>query len=268
MQLTLEQKSEVYERVEHFVNLGNEKLGSDLEKPYVKFDKRGRCGGTAMYRERDGYGELDFNAGLMVDNWDEYMNQVIPHEVAHLLKEHIYGPGKGMKAAHGYYWQSVMRTLGVKPDRTHKMDTSKVRMAPRTKTKHIYMCPCCKQEFVISQVRHNRMLRGRTYRHCVGDTIKYVRTLGKISNREAFAHKNANTAPAPEQRKAAVAKKAKAPAKGTKIAHAMLIYKTMLESVLTRHHTRQSIIAAISESMQITPHQAAGYYQNCKKRIG
>jgi len=80
--LTLSQKSEVYERVDHFINVANAEYGHSMEGPYVRFDKRGTCGGTADSQLM----ELNFNAGLMLDNWDEYMNQVIPHEVAHLVK--------------------------------------------------------------------------------------------------------------------------------------------------------------------------------------
>lgn len=259
--LTLEQKSAVYERVDHFVKMGNEKLGTDLEGPHVRFDKRGTCGGTACYS----LNELNFNAGLMIDNWDEYMNQVIPHEVAHLLKAHVYGEHRKGKlhSPHGVYWQRIMVMLGVNPDRTHNMDVSKVAYAPRPKTKHVYMCPCCDKEFVISQVRHNKMLRGRAdYQHCRGTSIKFVRTIGKVSQREAYEHKEAGTKPAPQQKKAAAAKKKGEPKAGTKIARALEVYRAHAGE------GRQTIIGQIALTLGITDKRAGQIYQDCKRREG
>lgn len=55
------------------------------------------------------------------------------------------------------------------------------------------------------------------------------------------------------------------PTPGTKIAHAMVIYKAMFEGDTTP--SRQDVISALEHSMQITRQQAAGYYQNCKKKV-
>lgn len=60
--------------------------------------------------------------------------------------------------------------------------------------------------------------------------------------------------------------KAKAPAKGTKIAHAMEVYKAM--SVDGVRSSRQDIISAMANSMQIEKKAAAGYFQSCKKKMG
>jgi len=57
----------------------------------------------------------------------------------------------------------------------------------------------------------------------------------------------------------------KAPAKGTKIAQALEVYKAKINS---NRNSRQDIIAALAYTMQITPQQAAGYYQSCKKKVG
>jgi len=249
--LTLIQKSKIYERVNHFVALGNEKFESDLDIPHVRFDKRGTTAGTAHYEML----ELNFNAGLMVDNWDEFMNQTIPHEVAHLLKGRIYGFGRGkFLAAHGTAWKKVMRALGVEPDRCHAMDVSKVRMP---KAKHIYTCDKCQKELVISSVRHNKMVRGtKTYLHCRGYGITHTKALGKMSYNDAADQKT----PAFMQQAA----NKPAARKGTKIAHAMTVFEAMVVDGV--RSSRQDVISAMSNSMQITKHQAAGYFQTCKKK--
>jgi len=57
-----------------------------------------------------------------------------------------------------------------------------------------------------------------------------------------------------------------APAKGTKIAHALVIYNEM--QVDGVRCSRQDIISAMANSMQIEKKAAAGYYQSCKKKVG
>ena len=256
--LTLSQKSEIYTRVDHFVAIANEEYHRELEGPHVRFDKRGSCGGTAD----SNLNELNFNAKLMLENWDEYINQIIPHEVAHLVKNAVYGTSRkgAMMRSHGGYWAYIMRVFGVNPDRTHDMDVGNVAQPKR---KFLYECPCCKTEFILSSVKHNKLVRGtKRYSHnTCGETIVLVKELGTVTMEEAINQKT------PAFIKQAVAKKApKAPKAGTKIAHALSVYNAM--EVDGVRCSRQDIISAMANSMFITKHAAAGYYQNCKKRIG
>ena len=249
--LTLAQRNEVYKRVYQLVKLGNEIHNTDLESPHVRFDKRGTCGGTACYSLL----ELNFNAGLMVDNWEEYINQVIPHEVAHLLKDHIHGTSRrGPGSSHGRYWQNIMRKLGVDPDRTHSMDTSKVAMPKR---KYIYECEGCGKELVISSVRHNKIARGqKRYSHCRGSFIVIKKSLGLVTNEAAHDQKTPN-----------FIKKA-VPKAGTRINKIMSIYTRYVGC------SRQEMITYIVSEMEsqynetLTRTQAAGYFQTCKKKVG
>jgi SprT protein len=271
--LTLEQKSEVYEAVEKYVAMGNEALGIEMPVPHVRFDKRGTTAGTAHLEAH----EVNYNAQILLDNWDEFMARTVPHEVAHLLKHTKYGSVRGnggINSHHGLYWKQIMRMLGADPSRCHSMDTTNSARTTSPKRQHLYKCEGCESELVISSVRHNRMLRGtRSYSHCRGHKLKYLRPLGQMTYREAAQEKSAptkpkNTANRPgiiDKKPAPVAKKTvKAPKPGTKIYHATLIYNEMRKTT----DNRQDIISAIANSMQITKHQAAGYYQTCKKRIG
>lgn len=269
--LTLEQKSEIYCRVDHFINIASVEYHRTIEGPHVRFDKRGTCGGTAD----TSINELNFNAPLMLDNWDEYLNQVIPHEVAHLVKGAVYGTErKGeLMRSHGTYWKRIMRTFGIEPDRTHKMDTSSVA-TKSPKRKHMYQCECCGKELVMSSVRHNKMLRGRAnYRHTpCGDagTLVHTSALGKMTTAEAMDKKipgfiaDAVKKPA---RKAPTKKASTAPKAGTKISQAFAIYKRY------EGCTRQEMITYLVSEMaslhnvEITRQAAAGYFQNCKKRV-
>jgi len=256
--LTLEQRSEIYTRVDHFINIASDAYNRELDGPHVRFDKRGTCGGTANCS----LNELNFNAGLMVDNWDEYLNQVIPHEVAHLVKGAVYGTDRNgpLMRSHGVYWQEIMRKFDIEPDRLHNMNTDKVAQPKR---KYLYECTCCGMEFIMSSVKHNRFIRRqKKYSHC-GEAIILRKELGTITTASARNHVTPTFI---KQARAEKKASTKAPKAGTKIAHALVIYEAMqVESVRA---SRQDTISALANSMQITRHAAAGYYQNCKKRIG
>ena len=260
MKLTQAQKNTVIERVEYFVNKGNEIFNTDLGMPTVLFKKRGTTAGTAWYDKM----ELDFNAGLLVDNFEHFMNDTIPHEVAHLIDKHVYGHRRtysGKRISHGQTWKSIMRQLGVDPERCHKMDTSKTAMPI---TKHIYVCEGCKQELVISQVRHNKLLRGRVkyYSHCRGTKLVFKETLGKISTSDAYDQNAAKKAAKAKTDTTAEAKKA--PKTGSKLSVAFVVYKNAKAKVPSI--TRKELISLLVDSMNVTTSQATNLFQHCKKR--
>lgn len=140
-------------------NLACQEFNIDASKYNITviFDLRGATGGTALK-----LGEsctLNYNMTLAMDNQDEYINVIIPHEVAHLITDIIYGviirgyrKGKAIQDSHGREWQYVMRRLGQKPNRCHKMDVSKVKT--RLTRPYVYTCSNCHHEYKITKNRH------------------------------------------------------------------------------------------------------------------
>jgi SprT protein len=125
---------------------------------------------------------LKFNIVLAEDNEDEYMNQIIPHEVAHIISAIKYGYiikgyrvtrkyGKVIKTpvydSHGVYWQHVMWAMDKSPDRCHTLDVSKVKQK-RTIRRHVYACPVCKKEYGVTSQKHTKICNsnGRVYPYC------------------------------------------------------------------------------------------------------
>ncbi len=258
--LTITQKEQLISQVAVFVEMGNSKMGTNLPMPTVVFKKRGACGGTALSSKN----ELDFNSGLASENFDEYMNQVVPHEVAHLLKDKKYGSarGRGPNSAHGSNWQRVMMTLGVRPDRTHSMDVSN-QSTRRPQNKFIYRCEGCQKEIVMGPKHHKKVLAGNSrlrHKGCGGASITYLHPAGAVSWVEAKEKTNNNSIPTP----APGAPKKVATLKDTKINRALIAYKAAKEH--KPEITRQEMLALLVDIMDITVNQAVGLYQNCKKR--
>ena len=256
--LTLEQRIAVNERVDNLIDMGNAHFGTDCNVPHVRFDKRGTCGGTANYSKM----ELNFNAGLMVDNWDEYMNQIIPHEVAHIIKTHIYGYGKGRNSAHGANWKRVMRAFGVEPDRCHNMDVSKVKQYKAPLKKYIYVCQCgCDKEVILSAVRHNRMVRGtHNYQLHRGAKLVHKESLGSMTYKEAHDRKMPGFMKEAAANKKPAKKKASEPKAGTIAARALAIFREM-DGV-----NRPEVIRVIAMELNVTEKRAGQIYQGAKRK--
>ena len=156
--------------VHHHIDLANEKMGLCIPYPTITYKVTGACGGKAYGDKR-----VDFNMGLAVDNLAEYVNQVVPHECAHIVVNHKWGPeykrtrtGKIRRISHGERFYSVMRMYGVREERTHKMDTSKVKTKRNTK-KFAVVCTGCGFEATVGAVRAKKMMAGHTYVHSCGN---------------------------------------------------------------------------------------------------
>ena len=131
--------------------------GRQLPEVRISFSQRGRSAGQ-MRIDAKGHPEIRYNLGMATLQSEEFLREVVPHEVAHLVTWLQYGD---RARPHGAEWQSVMRYFGIEtPRRCHdfKMDES-----IRQQRRWAYRCNC--REHTLSTTRHNRAQRGTRY-HC------------------------------------------------------------------------------------------------------
>lgn len=120
-----------------------------FKRPDYLFNQRGRSAGTAHLQ----LNLIKFNATLFIQNKEEFFQQVVPHEVAHLIAYQRYGKVR----PHGKEWQHVMQTVFNRPaDTTHSLDTSDV-----VGKQFSYQCLCTTHQLTIR--RHNKILKGTKY---------------------------------------------------------------------------------------------------------
>src|SRR3546814_1296313 len=79
---------------------------------------------------------VQLNSVRYQENIQDYLDDTIPHEVAHLITYVLHGREA---KAHGNEWQSLMRALGVRPDRCHSYDTTNSAVA---KAVYKFKCDC------------------------------------------------------------------------------------------------------------------------------
>lgn len=147
--ITSHLKDRVLQCLDDFLGVAEAKLQITIPKPTVCFNQRGKIAGSARLQVN----QIRLNPTLLTDNPDRFCQEVIPHELAHLIVYQLYGRAR----PHGKEWKSVMESVFKLPAQTrHDMDVSKV--SGKTFS---YRCQC--GPVVLSVRRHNKVLRGQQY---------------------------------------------------------------------------------------------------------
>ncbi len=118
----------------------------------VTFVAKGRAAGMAKWAKRFGESvyNLEFNVDAINKDWDEMVNEVIPHEVAHVV-DYVY---RG-KSNHDRFWSMLCSQLGGNPSRTHTIPVEKARKT----TKVQYIASCGTEVWLTTQM-HNKVQKG------------------------------------------------------------------------------------------------------------
>jgi len=123
-----------------------------FKRPVVSLELRGQKAGVAHLHEN----KLRFNRELYQRNTEDFLQQTVPHEVAHLVAHHMFGD---RIAPHGQEWQLIMRGVyELPPLRCHSYEVKR-----RQVLRYLYRCPCPSSEFAFTPQRHSLVRKGRRY---------------------------------------------------------------------------------------------------------
>ncbi|MFD1383967.1 SprT family zinc-dependent metalloprotease [Rhodanobacter aciditrophus] len=155
-------RAKITAKIAHCIQLAERYFKIKLVVPTFNFKQRGRTAGTAYLQTN----EMRFNLFMLKQDCEKFIEQVVPHEVAHLVVFQVYG---SRPKPHGPEWTAIMEHLfNVEADRTHDFDV------PSPKRLFIYQCDCQTHEFTAH--RHGRAKRGTQYlcKRCKGH-LAFVR---------------------------------------------------------------------------------------------
>lgn len=140
----------------------NRILKTDYPEPNLNYQQKGTVAGTAHYH----LWQISLNSVLLQVNGQVFIDEVVPHELAHLLAHRHFG----RVSPHGKEWQYMMEhVLNVPASRTHKFDIASVQGKVFE-----YDCQCQRHQLTIR--RHNRIQKGQTEYRCkqCNSLLKFV----------------------------------------------------------------------------------------------
>ncbi|WP_071979152.1 SprT family zinc-dependent metalloprotease [Alteromonas sp. RW2A1] len=157
--LTEQQRQQIQAEVESCYLKAERYFKKVFERPLLSYRRSGKNAGTAFLQQN----RINIHPLLFSENQEEFIHDVIPHEVSHLLVWNLFGRTK----PHGREWQSIMlEVFNRSPSTTHSFDTKGVVNTVA------YRCNC--SEHAISLRRHKNVLSGKAQyrcRKCSGELV-------------------------------------------------------------------------------------------------
>ncbi|MDW6001919.1 SprT family zinc-dependent metalloprotease [Vibrio mangrovi] len=168
MTVSPELQTQINTQIQACITRASRYFDQHFPPPSLSYKLRGKAAGKAYLHQW----EIRLNPVLLIENQTEFLQQVIPHEIAHLLVHRLYGRVR----PHGPEWQSVMtQVFHLNPQTTHQFDIRSV--AGQTFSYH---CQC--QQFSLSIRRHRKVQRQEVTYRCTQCNQPLVYTESEISS--------------------------------------------------------------------------------------
>ncbi len=155
----------VHQRTQELVHQASSYFTRPFSTPAITFRRSGKNAGTAFLNQN----RVNFHPVFLVENFQQYIDHVIPHEVAHLIVFQVYGKRRTLTHSlfrrqsvavkpHGEEWRHLMEVVFEANARaTHNFDTASLGIKTFS-----YRCGCQSMDLTIR--RHNRIKKGVRYR--------------------------------------------------------------------------------------------------------
>lgn len=148
---------QLQQRVDLCLQRAEQHFNRTFQCDQVRLDIRGATAGQYRHQRRGRSllaPELRFNPALLQRYQAIYIEEVVPHECAHLVAYALFGLNI---RPHGPEWQSIMREVYERePTVKHNYEVDR-----RERTQIEYRCSCPERSHHLSMIRHNKIRRGQ-----------------------------------------------------------------------------------------------------------
>lgn len=168
----------ILDKVEEAFQIAEKRYGRTFTRPKkVHFREIGKSVGGYSWNARE---EMMFHLGYYNQCPENYLNQIVPHEVAHWVDVELNGYqytttryGRRRSISHGATWKYIMRFVyGLNPDRCLDPDAYQPEeLSARKREKFSFSCNCPGKVHKVTSVINNKiLLHGKRYtcRSCKG----------------------------------------------------------------------------------------------------
>ena len=125
-------------------------LNTEYKEPKIVYKPKGSIAGSAILNRW----EIQLNTIMLFENGEKFIEEVVPHELSHLITFQIYGKVK----PHGKEWQYIMSEIMKQPPKvTHNFNFKR--------KEYVYICDC--QEHYLSSIRHNKIEKNKISYQCL-----------------------------------------------------------------------------------------------------
>lgn len=136
-----------------YLSIANQYFNVSYDEPEILYRQKGSVAGSALLTSW----QIQLNLNMLLENSEQFIAEVIPHELAHLIVYKNFGRVK----PHGNEWQALMEhVFKLDAKRTHNFNLPKQTQNNR----HRYRCQC--QEHLLTHIRHNKIQRKQTQYYC------------------------------------------------------------------------------------------------------
>ncbi|MFZ7241278.1 SprT family zinc-dependent metalloprotease [Avibacterium avium] len=143
---------QILRQLRHYLQLAGQHFQCAFPMPTVSYQLRGVKAGVAYLQKN----EIRFNCTLLLENPDYFLQQIVPHELAHLIVYQVFG----RVAPHGKEWKTVMENIFQQPAEIyHNLDVKSVQGKTFT-----YRCGCRTHD--LSVRRHNKVQKQSAVYFC------------------------------------------------------------------------------------------------------
>lgn len=138
---------------------------ANMKPVKIVWDIKGKVAGRAILHRDPLESFVRMNPVFLEFFGKTYLDETLPHELAHIAVRLIWGFSKSIKP-HGKEWKQVMAILGANPARCHNYEVpANATIFAKSRRKMVVKYKCGCSEHDLSITRHNRVVKkGAVYR--------------------------------------------------------------------------------------------------------